>query len=230
MKRSIILFALVFAITTLCSAEVIVIDADATVAYDHRGIGGISGGILGRGYFDFNSGLIFSIPDLSYEITEVKLVLELTGYFSDDPSEDIRISAVDTPVNELTASHFGLDAAPWIYNDLMEGPELGTMTVNLGTLRPFTGLDQWWNDGKGPLFSCQLNETGLQSVNDAKGETFAIGLNMMNIDDSEEECLVFQEEMGDPDYWVAQLQITTVPEPGTLLLLVAGTIFLRKKQ
>jgi hypothetical protein len=117
-----------------------------------------------------------------------------------------------------------------IYNDLMDGPELGVMTVDAGTLFPFIGLDQWTNEGKGPLFSCSFNETGLQMVNDAMGGVFAIGLSMMDINSDGDEWLVFQKEMGDPEYYVHQLHITTIPEPTTMLLLMGGVVFLRTKQ
>ena len=66
-------------------------------------------------------------------------------------------------------------------------------------------------------------------VDDAAGGTFALGLSMMDIDIGGEEWIVFQQEMGDPDYWVHQLHITTIPEPGTILLLIPGIILLRKK-
>jgi len=232
MKKSIIIF--VFITAALCPAETVIVDADATGDFDNRGytMGSESNAVgqwnIGVGLtYTFNNFFIFSIPEFQDDITDVQLVLELTGYMSDDPSEDLRISGVSTPADQLVGFHSG---STWIYDDLMDGPELGVLTVNSGTLMPFSFLSSVNNDGKGPLFTCSLNETGLQMVNDAAGGTFAIGLSMMDIDSTGDEFVIFFKGDGDPDYWVHQLHITTIPEPATMLLLMGGVVFLRTKQ
>ena len=219
--RQISMIFLILSVATFCPAEVIVVDSEASGWYDQRGYSLGSSGSNAVGQNDmgttrylYNTYFVFSIPELPQEIADIQLVLELTSYFSEDFSEDVRISGVSTPADQLTAKHTLPDPslAPWIYNDLMDGPELGVLTVEKEALEPF--------------FSCSLNEMGLQMINDAAGGTFAIGLSLMNIDSADDENIAFNESLGGFNV----LQITMIPEPGTILLLMAGTIFLRRNK
>lgn len=219
-----------------CSAELLVVDSEASGWYDHRGYSlGFSSNWVGQSYlmgkqYQNASYFIFSIPELTQEITAVQLVMELTNYYSDDPSEDIRISGVSTPAEELVGSHTGLNMSPSTYKDLVMGPELGILTVDTGgILIPFLELEVIQNDGKGPLFSCSFNDVGLQLINDAIGGTFAIGLSLIDVDAPEVEYVAFSIYLGDPDYCIHQLHITTVPEPSSMLLLLGSVFFFRKR-
>jgi len=182
--------------------------------------------------YTYNGYFIFPIPELTDQITDIQLVLELVSYCSEDLTEDILLSGVSTAPEELKLTHTlnDIGMAPWIYYDLMDGPELGILTVDLGTLAPFRHLSRFENDGKGPLFSCCLNETAIRAITESAGEQFVIGFSLIDISSTEEEYVVFDKNQGDTDYWVHYLQITTIPEPATLLFLAIGTVCMKRRK
>lgn len=170
--------------------------------------------------------LVFSIPELDEEIVSVSFSLELALYGSVDPTEDIYVSAISTPVAELMSSHTGTGLTPWIYEDLTDGPQLGMLHVDAGLLYPFISL----SDDKGPIFTCTLNEAGTALVQEAEGGLFAIGLNLMNATEGREEYVRSAQWPGDSQFWIHHLEITTIPEPSTMVLLLVGLGVSKRKK
>lgn len=217
-----------------CLAEIVTVEAENVGWYRKDGYhfqtNGISVGVyqpttLSDEYYAFASYLVFSIPQITEEVVDVTFSLELTYYGSDDLSETILLSGVSTSIDTLIASHTGAGRKPSIYRDLKDGPELGSMEVNLGNLFPYIALFE----PHGPVFSSNLNATGVQMVEGASGGQFAIGLSMLNTDGDREEHIGSKAMWGDPNYWVAQLDIVTVPEPGIFLYMALGLIGFRRK-
>lgn len=233
-NKTTVFLAIILASASLCTAETIILDAVDTGSYDERGYcllnDDSSTGIthLGARYRSNNSFFVFSIPEFDTDIQDVTLSLELTMYASNDAFEDICISAVSTPIDQLIISHsysVEVGMAPEIYSDLMDGPELGVMQVNVGTLFPFVFLPSFWEHG--PVFSCILNQTAVQMIQDVEGGTFAVGMSLVNTRGDEDEWVDFNSSFIHPDFQIQQLQITLIPEPATLLLVSIGAFLLR---
>ena len=230
--KTITFFCVITAVSSLCIADTIIIDAEDSGSYDERGyhlVNSSSGtGIseLAGGWVNNNSYFVFSIPELDADITEVMLSLELTYYGSHDAYEDIRISAISTPIDELVVSHTNSDTgmAPWIYDDLMDGAELGIMRVELADpLKPFIWLSSF--HGQGPVFSCTLNETAIQMIQETAGSQFALGLSLIDTNYTNKEYINFKPILPH-EYKIQQLQITTIPEPGTIMFVVTGSLLI----
>ncbi len=227
------LLILVLATISVSIANTIVIDTDDTGWYNQYGYHSSNNKNSSVGvtvYGDdidpvMNSYFLFSIPEITDEISDVTLCLEVTRYWGEDAYENLLISPVSIPSNELVLSHgyveSGRPPAVHIYNDLMSGPELGVMRVDVfryGTYKK-----------PGPLFYCDFNDYGKELIQDAAGGQFAIGLSIMGLDGERNEGLSFGNGYGDDTVRIYQLQITTIPEPATMILLLTGTIFLKKK-
>lgn len=216
----------------LCTAETIIVDAFDTGWYDNTGFHNENNASNSTGIFIFDtrtielrSFFVFSIPEITDEIVDVTLCLEATRYWSDtDPYEDIRISPVSAPVGVLTAGHSGspsLPKDPAIYNDLANGPELGILRVNqfhYGT-----------RGQPGPLFYSTFNQDGRQLVQSAAGSQLAIGLSVVGLAGNRTEGVGFYNIYGDDTPRTYQLQITTIPEPTTMLFFAIGAFYLKQE-
>lgn len=228
--KAMLLFSVILLGIPLCDAEIIIVDAYDTGWYDDAGLHNAnnSNNSTGIAIYDtmtteLRSFFVFSIPEITDEIIDVTLCLEATYYWSDDPYEDIRISPVSTPIDILTTGHGSSQPLPKnqaIFNDLANGPELSVLKIDLFYYSRY---------GKpGPLFCSTFNEFGRELVQSAAGNQFAIGLHILELSGDRNEGVAFSSDFGDTTVRIHQLQITTIPEPATMLFFAIGAFYLKR--
>ena len=228
--KTIVCLGAILILASCSIAETIIVDADNTGWYNDRGThwGSNDSNTTGKSFKSFigenpeysNSYFVFTVPEIPLEITKVVLCLELTYYTSNDPYEDVKISSVSTPVDELVADHYD---SYGIYNDLMDGPELAMWRI------PDDALYGDFDNEKTLLY-CTLNELGKNLVTEASGGQFAIGLSLVDMTGESFQYLGFNSGYGDSTVRTHQLHITTVPEPAAMVLLTIGAFFLNRRK
>jgi hypothetical protein len=132
------------------------------------------------------------------------------GYTSSDPTENYALFDVSTPFEELGAGYaIGSLAGQGIYSDIGSGQSFGMTTVSLAD--------------NGKFVEITLNASGLAALNASSGSVFAVGGALTTLD-----ALVNRESLFASAFLhtvgpnVPQLVISSVPEPSTTALWIAG--------
>jgi hypothetical protein len=160
----------------------------------------ISGGNEMRDYLVFD---LTAVPGGETVVSAtLQIQLHAFGYSSPDPNETVEWVAVTTPIATLTANAY----VQAIFDDLGDGTSYGT--------RVFSAADD------GTLSLSSLNGSAVAALNAALSGSFAIGghLTSINTSSSHQQSVFINHVAG----YLVRLELITVPEPGTFLLLGAG--------
>ncbi len=159
---------------------------------------------------DFRSYFVFDLTNYPVPFASAKLALNepATGYKSPDPSETYELHDVTTPISTLTfgggvAAHTDLGTGIVYGSRVINSTEVGTLEIN-------------------------LNPAAIAALNSARGGFFAIGGSLTTLDNIQNEERIFAATQDPPI--VAELRVTLVPEPATLLFaaVFAGSLYMRR--
>jgi hypothetical protein len=170
---------------------------------------------------DRRSFFVFDLSGVSKPVTAATLNLYnpdvsdfLKGYVSPDPTETLAMFDVATPIDTLTLGGLGIAG---VFDDLGTGVQFGTVVVSPAD--------------NGRTVSIVFNAAGIDAINAALGGRIAFGgvLTTLGAGIASEHVFGFStaDFAGDD---VRRLDLTVVPEPGTLSLLgfALVTIALRR--
>lgn len=170
---------------------------------DDRGSGGES---------DYRNFFVFDLSGVTEPISSAKLAVYVPGgqytpgYQSPDPSENYELHDVVTPIASLIDGTGGVAA----HTDLGSGVVFGSRTMTPGD--------------KGKVVEITLNSSAIAVLNSSHG-LFGIGGSLTTLDGAANTEVVFSYSGGGSTD-IAQLRLTLLPEPSTLLLLGIGAISL----
>lgn len=205
------------------NAEALVVSALYAGSYDnyglHTGNQVYIAGHDGNPGVDYRNFLVFDLGGLGGQVTGATLRLFnpalgfANGYRSPDPQETYTLFDVSTPHDELM-TFSGLYSAAGLqrFADLGSGTELGSVVVSPAD--------------NGRMVEILFNASGLAAINGALGGTFAVGGALTTLGPVRGGEYVFGfTYIGSPTKEL-DLELASVPEPGTMLLVGSGLLAL----
>jgi hypothetical protein len=164
---------------------------------------------------DFRNFFVFNLASVSQPIASAKFAVFVPsppdGYRSLDPSENYELHDVTTSIATLVAGTGGVAA----HIDLGTGVVYGSRLMTAGDM--------------GKTVEITLNLSAVAAMNSTHG-LFAIGGSIMTLDPSitvqGEEVFGASGGTGSSNVGLAQLRLTVVPEPSTIVLLSISAISL----
>jgi PEP-CTERM motif len=173
------------------------------------GVGDVRGPSCGvTCYADIRNFFVFDLAGVTQPISSAKLELSVPigrGYVSPDPSENYELHDVITPIATLVDGTGGVAA----HADLGSGVVYGSRMMTAGDNNTVVGIT--------------LNSSAI-AVLDAATGLIGIGGSLTTLDDLPNDEYTFAYPTTTDS--IAQLRLTLVPEPSTLLLLGIGAISL----
>lgn len=163
----------------------------------------------------------FDLSSLTDTVISARLELQRYDYLSPDPSETLGLFAVSTDAATLNNNN-GTSSA--IFNDLGTGTSYGSFVVS--SVGSFTDI-----------LSFNLNAAAIADINAGAGGFFSIGGALLSLSGgtNDEYVFGFSHEAGAVPRLVIETRSQSVPEPSSILGLVALSAFgagslLKRKQ
>lgn len=162
-----------------------------------------------KGARNFRSFMAFDLGGVTDPIKSAKLTFKFPGLFEDNSAKTFSLFDVNAPIGLLRSGQGGAVTKNFIFNDLGTGESLGSTVISVS--------DQ------GKTIEIDINQTGIDLLNDALGGKFAFGADLTGIGGSHQELLAGVGR--------AQLSVESIPTPALLPGLIGmGAAALRKKR
>lgn len=180
---------------------------------DNYAVGGGQDGYTRNNYFQFDlSGMSGPITSAMLRVYNPAVSASPGfpyGYTSSDPTETYALFDVSTSFEQLVAGYeIGSLAGQAIFSDLGSGQNFGTVTVSLADNGKFVGIS--------------LNASALVALNAANG-VFTLGGTLTTLDyQVNRESLFVSAFLHSVGQNVPQLVVSSVPEPSTTPVWIAG--------
>jgi hypothetical protein len=161
----------------------------------------VTGDLIG-GHSNYRNVFVFDLTELSQPILSAQLALTVpvAGYGSPDSSENYELHDVVTPIATLQTAD---GIAVW--NDLGTGVVYGSRTMTAADI--------------GTVVEIELNSSAVAAMNATHGP-FGFGGSLTTLDNLKNDEYVFGHTGSGQS--LAQLRITYVPEPSSVLLCLAA--------
>ena len=205
---------LILVLCSSISAQTVVINHTNRGWYDDTGsslpnnlsyaVGDYRGGGCVPCVGDMRNFIVFDLSGVSQPIVSAKIAGFIpgpTGYQSGDPSENLELHDVITPIATLINGAGGLAA----HADLGSGVVYGSRTMT--------------NADEGSVVEIELNAAAIAALNSSHG-LFGIGGSITTLDSLPNAEFTFGNGRGD----ITELRLTLVPEPGCLALAIFGAM------